>query len=93
MYAVKAVKNTAPAFWTDDVLLHLDAVSFVHKRYPYEDALPPVARVWRTPGEGLELTAKGRTGLRGWKWHFFWGQSSTGCGVYNNEQKILFGRY
>ena len=33
-YAAKAVKNTNPTFWTDDDLLYLDAVSFVHKRNP-----------------------------------------------------------
>ena len=65
VYAVKAVKHTSPAFWTEDVLLYLDAVSFVHKRNPYEDALAPAARVWRMPGEGLEPTAKGRKDLRG----------------------------
>ena len=57
-YAAKALKNTTPKFWTDNVLLYLDAVSFVHKRNPYQDALAPAARVWRTRGEGLELTAK-----------------------------------
>ena len=63
-YAVKAVKHMTPAVWTEDVLLYLEAVSFVHKRNPYEDALAPAARVWRTAGEGLELKAKGRKDLR-----------------------------
>ena len=58
-YALKAVKNTTPTFWTDDVLLYLGAVSFLHKRNPYEDALAPAARVRRRPGEGLEIPAKG----------------------------------
>ena len=30
-YALKVVRNTTPTFWTDDVLLYLDAVSFVHE--------------------------------------------------------------
>ena len=52
-------------FWTDDVLVYLDAVSFVHKRNPCADALAPAARVWRTPGEGLQLTAKGSKDVGG----------------------------
>eukprot|EP00794_Sanderia_malayensis_P020833 gene20833-biopygen15362 len=64
-YALKALKDTSPAFWTDDVLLYLDAVSFVHKSNPYEDALSPAGRVWRKPGEGLEITAKGSKDLPG----------------------------
>eukprot|EP00794_Sanderia_malayensis_P021470 gene21470-biopygen3678 len=61
----EALKDTSPAFWTDDVLLYLDAVSFVHKSNPYEDALSPAGRVWRKPGEGLEITAKGSKDLPG----------------------------
>ena len=64
-YAAKALKTTTPTFSTDNVLQYLDAVSFVHKINPYQDALAPAARVWRTRGEGLELTAKGRKDLRG----------------------------
>ena len=63
-YAAKALKNTTPTFWTDNVLLCLDAVSIVHKRNPYQDPLAPAARV-RPRGEGLELTAKGGKDLRG----------------------------
>ena len=63
-YAAKALKSTTPTFWTDYVLLYIDAVSFVHKRNPYQDALAPAARVWRTRGESLELKAKGSKDLR-----------------------------
>ena len=45
--------------------MYLDAVSFVHKRNRCEDALAPAARVWRTPAEGLELTAKGSKDVGG----------------------------
>eukprot|EP00794_Sanderia_malayensis_P004113 gene4113-biopygen2576 len=64
-YALKALKDTSPTYWTEDVLLYLDAVSFVHKSNPYEDALSPAGRVWRKPGEGLEITAKGSKDLPG----------------------------
>eukprot|EP00794_Sanderia_malayensis_P004313 gene4313-biopygen3501 len=48
-----------------DVLLYLDAVSFVHKSNLYEDALSPAGRVRRKPGEGLEITVKGSKDLPG----------------------------
>ena len=93
-YAVKAVKHTTPAFWTEDVLLYLDAVSFVHKRNPYEDALAPAARVWRTPGEGLELTAKGRKDLRGGNiCHYVVGISFGGGAVLVEEYTTMNGKY
>eukprot|EP00794_Sanderia_malayensis_P013317 gene13317-biopygen10624 len=59
----EALKDTSPTYWTEDVLLYLDAVSFVHKSNPYEDALSPAGRVWRKLGEGLKITAKGSKDL------------------------------
>ena len=93
-YAVKAVKQTTPAFWTEDVLLYLDAVSFVHKRHPYEDALAAAARVWRMPGEGLELTANGRKDLRGGNiCHYVVGISFGGGAVLVEEYTTMNGKY
>ena len=52
-YAAKALKSTSPTFWADNVLIYLDAVSFVHKRNPYQDVWHQqpgceehVAKVW-----------------------------------------------
>ena len=93
-YALKAVKNTTPAFWTEDVLLYLDAISFVHKRNPHGDALAPAARVWRTPGEGLEITAKGSKDLRGGNiCHFLVGICFGGGAVLVEEYSIMNGKY
>ena len=64
-YALKASKNTTPMFWTDNVIMYLDAVSFIHRRNSCADASAPTARVWRTPGQRLVLTAIGIKGLRG----------------------------
>eukprot|EP00794_Sanderia_malayensis_P012413 gene12413-biopygen9898 len=64
-YALKALKDTSPSYWTEDALLYLDAVSFIHQSNPYEDALSPAGSVWRKPGEGLEITAKGTKDLPG----------------------------
>ena len=38
-YTKTAIKNYDTHFWTDEVLLYLDGVSFRHNHKPYEDAL------------------------------------------------------
>ena len=92
-YALKGVKNTTQTFWTDDVLLHLDAV-FVHKRYPYENALAPAAIVWMTPREGLEQTAKGNKDLRGGNiCHYHVGICFGDGAVLVEEYTIINGKY
>ena len=48
-----------------DVLMYLDGVSFHHKQNPYNDALCPRGRVWRTEKEGLVFTSKGSKNLPG----------------------------
>ena len=93
-YAAKALKNTTPRFWTDDVLLYLDAVSFTHKRNPYQAALAPAGRVWRTRGEGLELTAKGSKDLPGGNvCHFVVGICFGAGAVVVEEYTKMNGRY
>ena len=56
-----------PKFYCDHVAFYLDGVSFVHKCNPHLDALSPKARVWRKPGEGLQITSKGSKDLPGGK--------------------------
>ena len=46
-------------FWTDDVLLYMDGVYFMHKRNQYRYALTVRERIWRRPGEGLKHTTRG----------------------------------
>ena len=93
-YALKAIKNTTPAFWTDDVLVYLDAVLFVHKRNPCADALAPAAREWRTPGEGLEITAKGSKDVGGRKiCNFIVGISFGAGAVVIEEYTKMTGEY
>ena len=62
-YARQAIQKYDRKFWTDDVLLYLDGVSFVHKRNPYRDALTPRGRIWRRSNEGLKHTTKGSKSL------------------------------
>ena len=64
-YARDALKKHDRNFWTDDVLMYLDGVSFHHKQNPYNDALCPRGRVWRTKKEGLVFTSKGSKNLPG----------------------------
>ena len=59
----KQFKKYDRKFWTDDVLLYLDGVSFVHKRNPYRDALTPRWGIWRRSNEGLKHTTKGSKSL------------------------------
>jgi transposase len=40
-------------FWCQDVSFYLDAVSFVHKTNPLDQARTPRSRIYRRPGEGL----------------------------------------
>ena len=58
-YAKEAFKKYEENFWTDDVLIYLDCVSFIHKQNPYRDALTPGGRVWRKTNKGLIYTTKG----------------------------------
>ena len=64
-FARNALKNYEHEFWTNDVLLYLDGVSFVHKHNPYNDALTPRGKIWRRPSEGLQYTTKGSKNLAG----------------------------
>ena len=58
--------------------------------------MAPAARVWRTPGEGLELTAKGSKDVGGGNMcHFIVGISfGAGAvvnrGIHENEWRIFF---
>lgn len=54
-------------FFSQSVKLYLDGVSFVHKTNPLGEAMRPKARVWRKPGEGLDITSKGSKDLAGGK--------------------------
>ena len=59
-FAKKYIKRPA-SFWTDGVAFFLDAVAFVHKTNPLDQARAPKSRVYRQPSEGLTrgCTAKG----------------------------------
>ena len=56
--------------------------------------MAPAARVWRTPGEGLELTANGRKDLRGGNiCHYVVGISFGGGTVLVEEYTTMNGKY
>ena len=62
-FARNALEKYDRQFWTDDVLLYLDGVSFIHKQNPYKDALTPRGKIWRRASEGLQYTTKGSKNL------------------------------
>lgn len=93
-HARKTLKNSSESFWIEDVLLYLDAVSFVHKRNPFQDALAPAGKVWRTPGEGLEITAKGSKELGGGNiCHFVVGIRFGAGAILVEEYSKMNGKY
>ena len=56
--------------------------------------MAPAARVWRTPGEGLELTAKGSKGVGGGNiYHFIVGISFGTGAVVIEEYTKMNGEY
>ena len=60
---MNTILKQQPNYYKDHVAFYLDGVSFVHKYNPYRESLSPRGRVWRKPGEGLSITAKGSKDL------------------------------
>ena len=58
-YAKPALNNYNTHFWTDEVLLYLDGVSFRQNQKPYEDALCADGKVCRKSNDGLKHTRNG----------------------------------
>ena len=58
-FRTRALKEHEDTFWTNDIALYLDAVSFVHKYNPFKQASYPKGRVYRRLGEGLHYTTPG----------------------------------
>ena len=61
------ILSAKPNFFSRDIAIYLDGVSFVHKTQPLSDALAPKWRVWRKRTEGLQVTEKGCKNLAGGK--------------------------
>ena len=62
---MKHLLSSYPNFWKDDIAFYLDGVSFVYKQNPANNATAPETIVWRKPGKGLQITAKGSKDLAG----------------------------
>ena len=52
-------RDDSYSYWISGISFYLDAVGFVYKRNPREQAAAPSGRCWRKKGEGLAQTAKG----------------------------------
>lgn len=55
---IKSLRNED--FWKTHISMYLDGVGFQFKTRPLDQARTPQAREWRTRGEGLKLTTKGK---------------------------------
>ena len=56
-----------PNFWKDEVVFHLDGISFVYTHDPLNSANALNARVWSKKCEGLLMTGRGSKELAGGK--------------------------
>lgn len=72
-FAKQYLKTHSADFWTNKVSFYLDAVSFVHKTNPLDQAKAPRTRVYRRRSEGLKwsCTAKGQKEGTGGKYARF----------------------
>ncbi len=61
-FAKHMIKDYAKDVWQTTIAFYFDAVGFVYKRNPRDQALAPSGKVWRTTSEGLVhgCTAKGQ---------------------------------
>lgn len=56
----KQTRVYAENFWTDNITFYFDGVGFAHRTNPYAEARAVSSMAWRKPGEGLNITTKGR---------------------------------
>lgn len=82
---MKAVLKRHPDFYSSHIAFYLDGVSFVHKYNPLKDACQTKSRVWRKPGEGLHITAKGSKDLAGGRRLHLIVAIAAGKGIILNE--------
>ncbi len=61
-FAKHMIKDYPKDVWQTTIAFYFDAVGFIYKRNPCDQALAPSGKVWRTPSEGLAhgCTAKGQ---------------------------------
>ena len=93
-YARAALKKYGKDFWTDDVLLYLDGVSFRHNHRPYHDAICARGKMWRKSKESLKYTSKGSKNLPGGRTlHLLVGISHSTGVVFAEEYEKLNGSW
>ena len=61
-------RKDVSTYWTEGISFYLDAVSFVYKSNPRENAAAPSGRCFRRKAEGLTATAKGSVSGTGGKY-------------------------
>ena len=85
-FARKCIKRFGDELWVSRVTMYYDGVAFYHKVNPYSQALAPKRKVWRTRGEGLVVTSKGKKEGNGGKCVRLFVAISYGKGVVMCEQ-------
>ncbi len=87
VYARRMLRRPAQ-FWCGGVAFYLDAVSFVHKTNPLDQAKAPKSRIYRKKGEGLCVgcTSKGKKEGTGGNYARFIVAISYGKGVIICEE-------
>ena len=58
--AAREAKNYNKDFWRQSIRFYFDGVGFAHKRHPLGEARAASSMAWRKPGEGLQITTKGK---------------------------------
>jgi len=74
-------KEKAADFWTKHITFYFDGVGFAHRSNPYEEARTVSSMAWRKPGEGLQITTKGRKEGSGGRMARFFVAIAHGYGV------------
>ena len=77
----KTARNFEKGFWEKRISFYFDGVGFAHKFNPFAEAVSTSSMAWRLPGEGLEITTKGKKEGSGGKMANFFVAISHGRGV------------
>ena len=53
-------RKLSKEFWREIIKFYFDGIGFAHRKNPYAEARAVSSMAWRKPGEGLEITTKGK---------------------------------
>jgi len=82
----KEARRRPKEFWTETIAFYFDGVGFAHRTNSYAEARAVSSMAWRKPGEGLDITTKGRKEGTDGKMANYFVAISHGSGVVCCEQ-------